>query len=246
MKKNTLIAVLFIASSWSLSAQDKIELKTDKDKFSYSIAINIAQSLKQQDMLNDVDIDVFTKAMKDEIAGKPSLMPMDSLNSFMQKYFAKKRLEFEKKRQEQGEVNKTEGLAFLEKNKKKKGVITTASGLQYEILSKGKSVEKPKPEDMVKVKYTGKLLDGKIFDSTDQHNSGQPIEFQLNRVIKGWTEGVALMTKGSKYRFYIPSELAYGQNGAGIEIGPNSVLIFDIELVDFNKQPETTEEDNSN
>ena len=181
MKKNTLIAVLFIASSWSLSAQDKIKLKTDKDKFSYSIAINIAQSLKQQDMLNDVDIDVFTKAMKDEIAGKPSLMPMDSLNSFMQKYFAKKRLEFEKKRQEQGEVNKTEGLAF-----------------------------------------------------------------QLNRVIKGWTEGVALMTKGSKYRFYIPSELAYGQNGAGIEIGPNSVLIFDIELVDFNKQPETTEEDNSN
>jgi FKBP-type peptidyl-prolyl cis-trans isomerase FklB len=242
MKKNKIIAVLCIVCSLSLSAQDKIELKTDKDKLSYSLALSIAQNLKQQDMLKDVDINIFNQALKDEIDGKPALYPMDSLNLFMQKYFSKKRQEFEKKRKEQGEVNKTQGVAFLEKNKKKKGVITTASGLQYEILEKSKSTEKPNSEDMVKVKYTGKLLDGKIFDSTDKNNAGNPIEFQLNRVIKGWTEGVSLMSKGAKYRFFIPSELAYGENGAGMDIGPNAVLIFDIELVDFTDKPETKTE----
>ncbi|CVK16604.1 MAG: FKBP-type peptidyl-prolyl cis-trans isomerase [Apibacter sp.] len=242
MKRNKIIAVLCVACSLSLSAQNKIELKTDKEKLSYSLALNIAQNLKQQDMLKDVDVNIFNQALRDEIAGKPAVFPIDSINSFMQKYFSKKRQEFEKKRKEKGEINKTQGLAFLEKNKKKKGVFTTASGLQYEVLEKSKSTEKPNPDDMVKVKYTGKLLDGKIFDSTDKNNSGNPIEFQLNRVIKGWTEGVALMNKGSKYRFFIPSDLAYGENGAGMDIGPNSVLIFDIELVDFTNKNETKTE----
>ncbi len=241
MKKNKIVTLLGIVCSLSLSAQDKIELKTDKEKLSYSLAYNIVQSLKQQDMLEDIDINIFNRAFRDELAGKPSIYPMDSVNSFMQKYFFKKRQELENRRKEQGEVNKTQGLAFLEKNKKKKGVITTASGLQYEVIEKSKSTEKPNENDMVKVKYTGKLLDGKIFDSTDKNNSGNPIEFQLNRVIKGWTEGVSLMTKGSKYRFFIPSELAYGENGAGMDIGPNSVLIFDIELVDFKKPEDNTE-----
>lgn len=241
MKKNKIVTLLGIICSLSLSAQDKIELKTDKQKLSYSLAYNIVQSLKQQDMLEDIDINIFNQTFRDELAGKPSIYPMDSVNSFMQKYFFKKRQELENKRKQQGEVNKTQGLAFLEKNKKKKGVITTASGLQYEVLEKSKSTEKPNEDDMVKVKYTGKLLDGKIFDSTDKNNSGNPIEFQLNRVIKGWTEGVSLMSKGSKYRFFIPSELAYGENGAGMDIGPNSVLIFDIELVDFKKTEDNTE-----
>jgi FKBP-type peptidyl-prolyl cis-trans isomerase FklB len=236
MKKNTIVIALCVMSSLPLFAQKKIEIKTDKEKLSYSLGVNIAQSLIQQDMEDDMDFNIFNQAMKDELSGAELAFPMDSMNAFMQDYFAKKREGFEKKRKEQGEKNKEIGAKFLEQNKKKKGVVTTPSGLQYEIVTKSKSVEKPKPEDMVKVKYTGKLLDGTVFDSTDKNNNGEPIEFQLNHVIKGWTEGVGLMAKGAKYRFFIPAELAYGENGAGRDIEPNSVLIFEVELVDFTEQ----------
>ncbi len=236
MKKN-IIAVALCLASLPLFAQRLTELKTDKEKLSYSIGANIAQNLKQEDIADEVDTNVLSQAMNDVLKGDKLVFPQDSMNAFMQKYVEKKRQEFEKKRQEEGEKNKAEGQRFLEQNKKKKGVVTTASGLQYEVLTKGKSQEKPKPEDLVKVKYEGKLLDGTVFDSTDKNSNGEPIEFQLNRVIKGWTEGVGLMTKGSKYRLYIPSELAYGERGAGKDIAPNSVLIFDVELIDFKPAP---------
>lgn len=127
------------------------------------------------------------------------------------------------------EENKTAGATFLAENGKKEGIVTTASGLQYEVLTKGTGAKNPSATDTVEVNYEGKLLDGKIFDSSYQR--GESISFPLNRVIAGWTEGVQLMTEGAKYRFYIPSELAYGTHGAGRDIGANATLIFDVELI---------------
>jgi FKBP-type peptidyl-prolyl cis-trans isomerase len=127
------------------------------------------------------------------------------------------------------EENKAAGVAFLAENAKKANIVTTSSGLQYEILTPGTGTTSPSATETVKVHYKGTTLDGKEFDSS--YSRGEPISFPLNRVIPGWTEGVQLMTEGAKYRFYIPSELAYGEQGAGGSIAPNSTLIFDVELL---------------
>jgi len=127
------------------------------------------------------------------------------------------------------EENKAAGAAFLAENTKKSNIITTASGLQYEILTAGAGTKSPSATDNVTVHYRGTTIDGKEFDSS--YSRGEPATFPLNRVIKGWTEGVQLMKEGAKYRFYIPSELAYGEQGAGRDIGPNATLIFDVELI---------------
>ncbi|PQL94079.1 FKBP-type peptidyl-prolyl cis-trans isomerase [Apibacter adventoris] len=236
MKKRIIVIALCVFSLPAL-AQRVTELKTDKEKLSYSLGVNIAQNLKQQNMDKDLDVKIFNQAMNDVLSGTKLVFSEDSISKFMNRYISIKREEYTKKIKELGEKNKVIGQKFLEDNKKKKGVITTASGLQYEILTKGKSVGTPKPEDIVKVKYEGRLIDGTVFDSTQNNNNGEAIEFPLNRVIKGWTEGVGLMTKGSKYRFFVPSDLAYGEREAGTKIEPNSVLIFDIELVDFKAAP---------
>ncbi len=125
--------------------------------------------------------------------------------------------------------NKTAGATFLAENGKKTGIVTTASGLQYEVLTQGKGAKHPSATDSVEVNYAGTTLDGKEFDSS--YKRGESISFPLNGVIKGWTEGVQLMTEGAKYRFYIPSELAYGERGAGRDIAANAALIFDVELI---------------
>lgn len=127
------------------------------------------------------------------------------------------------------EENKTAGAAFLAENAKKEGIVTTASGLQYEVLTKGTGTKSPSATDLVEVNYEGKLLDGTVFDSS--YKRGESITFPLNRVIAGWTEGLQLMTEGAKYRLYIPSDLAYGTRGAGRDIGANATLIFDVELL---------------
>jgi FKBP-type peptidyl-prolyl cis-trans isomerase len=127
------------------------------------------------------------------------------------------------------EENKTAGATFLAENGKKAGIVTTASGLQYEVLTKGAGTKSPSASDVVEVNYEGKLLDGTVFDSS--YKRGESISFPLNRVIAGWTEGLQLMTEGAKYRLYIPSDLAYGSRGAGRDIGANATLIFDVELI---------------
>ena len=127
------------------------------------------------------------------------------------------------------EENKTAGATFLAENGKKSGVVTTASGLQYEVLTQGIGTKHPTATDVVEVNYEGKLLDGTIFDSS--YKRGESISFPLNRVIAGWTEGLQLMTEGAKYRLYIPSDLAYGSRGVGRDIGANATLIFDVELL---------------
>ncbi|MGZ8164200.1 MAG: FKBP-type peptidyl-prolyl cis-trans isomerase [Methylobacter sp.] len=127
------------------------------------------------------------------------------------------------------EENKAAGKTFLAENTKKPNIVTTASGLQYEVLTKGKGTASPSATDSVTVHYKGTTLDGEEFDSS--YSRGEPATFPLDRVISGWTEGVQLMKEGDKFRFYIPSELAYGEQGAGRSIGPNSTLIFDVELI---------------
>ncbi|HCR77851.1 MAG TPA: peptidylprolyl isomerase [Chryseobacterium sp.] len=232
MKRQT-IALLCIAI-FSVSCAKKDENAadgkyTDDQKASYYIGLSIAQNMKQEGF--KVDADLLAQAIKEEMNGGKKLMPAEEMEAFMQEFMQK---QHEKKQAAAGvkaDENKKKGLDFLAKNKSNPKVKTTASGLQYEVLQEGDGKTKPKASDVVQVKYTGKLLDGTVFDSTDK-NGGAPMDINLGAVIKGWTEGIQLMSKGSKYRFYIPSELAYGDNGAG-PIPAGATIIFDVELVDI-------------
>jgi len=170
----------------------------------------------------DLDLDVLFQAVRTAFEGRTPLLGEQEAAAALQDYMTRKQ-------QAAAEKNRAEGAAFLAENKKQKGVITTASGLQYMVLREG-SGPRPNPTSTVRVNYEGKLLDGTVFDSS--YERGQPAEFGLNQVIAGWTEGVALMPVGAKYRFWIPSELAYGANGApGGKIGPDATLTFDVELL---------------
>ncbi|WP_410473178.1 FKBP-type peptidyl-prolyl cis-trans isomerase [Faucicola mancuniensis] len=186
----------------------------------YMMGTNVAQSakdLKQEDII---------KGLQDGQAGKQAVLTREQMEQAVMAYQ-------ERQMKEMLDGNLAKGQQFLAENGKKAGVKTTASGLQYEVLKEGNAT-KPKATDRVSVKYEGKLLNGQVFDSTEK-SGGQPVEFPLNQVIAGWTEGLQLMGEGAKYRFYIPSNLAYGEQGApqgGIE--PNSVLIFDVELLKVN------------
>lgn len=232
MKKLLILGI--ITFGFSMTQAQVTELKTDKEKFSYANGLWYANSiLKGQNIINDVDLTIFMQAIKSSLNNEKTLIESDSTISVLQQYMTQK-MEAEKVAQ------KAKGEAYLAQNKAKKGVITTASGLQYEILkaSKDKSLLRPRAEDNVKVNYEGRLIDGTVFDTNAKRDNGAPTEFPLNNVIKGWIEGVQLMKKGEKFRFTIPSELAYGEQGPP-SIGPNQVLIFDIELVDFKAQTNT-------
>lgn len=185
---------------------------TDDQKVSYYLGMNVASSMKNQGL--NIDPEIFAQAFKDEQTGAKKLLDPAGMNTFMMEYSKKMN---DKKMAEQkvaGEKNQKLATDLLEKNKKNPAIKTTASGLQYEVTKEGEGKEHPKSSDMVKVLYTGKLPDGTVFDSTESRDN-QPAEFPLSGVIKGWTEGIQLMTKGAKYKFYIPANLAYGENGAG-------------------------------
>lgn len=207
-----------------------MELKTQKDKASYSIGVSIGKNLKDQKV--DITTDILVKGLLDAYTGAKTQLTEkemgDVLTQFQQEIMAKAQEEAAKK----GGENKTKGEKFLADNKNKPGVKSTPSGLQYSVITEGTG-PKPTASSTVKVHYTGKLIDGTTFDSSVDR--GEPVEFPLNGVIKGWTEGVQLMSKGSKYKFYIPAELAYGERGAGNAIGPNETLVFEVELLDIVK-----------
>ncbi|WP_227699126.1 FKBP-type peptidyl-prolyl cis-trans isomerase [Spirosoma radiotolerans] len=207
-------------------------LASTQDSVSYSIGIFMAQNLKQQG-LNDLNSDLLMRGLQDALKGQSTLLTQEQcsqvMNGFMQKQMAVRNAEGMKASAE----NKKIGAAFLTENKAKPGVVTTASGLQYSVDKEGTGA-KPTATDRVKVHYTGKTLDGKVFDSSVER--GQPAEFGVNEVIKGWTEALQLMPVGSKWKLYIPSELAYGDRGAGADIKPGSTLVFDVELLDIVKQ----------
>ena len=190
------------------------------DQLSYALGMSMASSLVNSG-LNQIDVDSFVKAFVEVINNGAADMSPQEANQYIQEYLSKRQNEM------LGENLKI-GREFLEENKKKEGVVALPSGLQYEILKEGTG-PKPKATDKVKCHYHGTLINGKVFDSSVER--GQPAVFGVNQVIKGWVEALQLMPVGSKWRLYIPSELAYGSQGAGSSIEPNSALIFDVELL---------------
>jgi FKBP-type peptidyl-prolyl cis-trans isomerase FklB len=213
------ILSLTLITTITLKAQ---AFKTEQDSLSYSLGILVADNLKNQGF-GDIDVDLFAKAMKAYMKGEETLMTTAQCQGVVQENATKKTMKA-------GESNKIEGEAFLAKNKLRPEVTTLPDGLQYEILKSGDG-PKPKETDKVLVHYHGTLINGQIFDSSVQR--GEPIAFPLNQVIKGWTEVVQLMPVGSKWKVYIPYQLAYGERGAGGSIGPYSALIFEIELLEI-------------
>ncbi len=231
MKRQTIALFCIAAFSISCSKNDDKQddnKYTDEQKASYYIGLSIAQNMKQEGF--KVDERLLAQAIKEEMDGGKKLMPAEEMDAFMQEFMQKQHEKKQAIAGGQADENKKKGLEFLTKNKSNPKVKTTASGLQYEVLQEGDGKTKPTAADVVQVKYTGKLLDETVFDSTDK-NGGAPMDINLGSVIKGWTEGIQLMSKGSKYRFYIPSDLAYGDNGAGPAIPPGATIIFDVELV---------------
>ena len=194
------------------------------EKLSYAIGMSMAQNLIQSG-LEDIDVDSFVKGFTDVWNETDLDLSPQEAEKLLQEYFTKQQ-------DEMFDQHLEVGRAFLEENKKKANVVTLPSGLQYEILTEGTG-EKPKATDSVKCHYHGTLIDGTVFDSSVKR--GQPAVFGVTQVIQGWVEALQLMPVGSKWRLYIPSELAYGKQGAGGSILPNSALIFEVELLGIEK-----------
>jgi FKBP-type peptidyl-prolyl cis-trans isomerase len=201
-------------------------LKTDKDKASYAIGVNIGKQMHKDSV--DVDPAIISRGMKDAIAGGKLLLTDDEMKTALAKFSGELRAKQEAAMQKTGEINKKAGDDFLAQNKTKEGVVALPDGLQYKILKEGTG-PKPTATDSVVCNYRGTLLDGTEFDSS--YKRGQPATFPVSGVIKGWTEAVQLMPVGSKWQLFLPAELAYGSRGAGQEIGPNATLIFEVELL---------------
>ncbi len=208
----------------AVNNNDNMELKTELDSVSYGIGVNIGKSLASQGM-EALNTDAIAQAMSDVLGGSELKMTeeecMQIVTGYMQAAEAQK---------SQGVIE--EGKKFLEENGKRSSVVTLSSGLQYEIMTEGNG-PKPVATDKVKTHYHGTLLNGDVFDSSVDR--GEPISFPVNGVIKGWTEALQLMPVGSKWKLFIPYDLAYGERGAGAQIGPFSTLIFEVELIDIEK-----------
>lgn len=197
------------------------------DKLSYALGMSMGHNFKGTGIktLNSADFAAGVASVYDGV--KPE-MTFDEAKRIVNEYFAKLEADMQAEAAKQGEVNRKNGEAFLTENAKREGIKVTESGLQYEVLESGKG-DSPKASDNVEVHYTGKLIDGTVFDSSVER--GVPASFGVTQVIPGWVEALQLMHEGDKWRLYIPSDLAYGPNGAGGVIGPNMTLIFDVELL---------------
>ena len=217
----------------SCNAQDKkksdANIKTQMDSVSYGLGVSIGANLKTN-ALDSINVDMLSKGMKDFFANKNSMTAEQSDGAIKAYLGAKEKAK--------GEGNLKIGQAFLEENKKKPGVIVTASGLQYMIMKAGTG-PKPALTDKVTTHYHGTLIDGTVFDSSVER--GQPASFPVSGVIPGWTEALQLMPVGSKWKLFVPANLAYGERGAGGKIGPNSTLVFEVELLSIDKADESKE-----
>jgi FKBP-type peptidyl-prolyl cis-trans isomerase FklB len=218
------IAILALGS-WA-QAQEPKGLKDQKEKLSYVIGVDIGKALEKQGV--QIDPEIVAKGLKDGFSGGKLLMNDQEIQETMTAFQKEMRVKQEAALKQAGEKNKKEGEAFLTENKTKEGVRTLPSGLQYKVIKAG-SGKKPKATDTVVTHYKGTLLDGTEFDSSYRRN--QPATFKVNGVIRGWTEALQLMEEGAKWILYVPSALAYGERGAGGQIGPNATLIFEVELV---------------
>jgi len=212
------------------TAANKTKLETDIEKVSYTIGLNFGRNLKNQEVA--IDHASFLTGLKHAQEGTTALLTDQEQGETMRSFQTAQMEKMTKKREEDTTKNKKAGEDFLAANKTKEGVVTTASGLQYKVITAGTGA-KPTAEDTVVTHYKGTLIDGTEFDSSYKRN--EPAEFGVGNVIKGWTEALQLMNVGSKYELYIPSDLAYGEQGSGPKIGPNATLVFEVELLEVKK-----------
>lgn len=219
-----------------VNAASITDTSSDLAKVGYSFGYMMGEGNK--DTVNDLDLDAFYQGFKDSYGNKQPTLTAEQMQKTLVAYGKRREAEYAKQIQALARKNLEQGEVFLAKNAKKAGVITTKSGLQYEVLAQGTG-KMPTANDTVKVNYEGHLIDGTIFDSSIKR--GEPVQFPLKQVIKGWREGLPLMREGAKYRFFVPAKLGYGEAGMpGIE--PNSVLIFDINLLEVNPKPVKSEQ----
>jgi len=207
-------------------ARAPLALKTEKEKVSYAMGMNFGTGLRKQSI--DIDPAILARGLKDSFSNGKTLLTEDQMRAILIQLQNDQRKKQQELAQQLGDANKKEGMAFLEANKTKEGVITLPSGLQYKVLQEGTG-PKPLPTDKVVCNYRGILLDNTEFDSS--YKRGQPATFPVTGVIKGWTEALELMPVGSKWQLFVPAELAYGDRGAGGQIGPGATLIFEVELL---------------
>jgi FKBP-type peptidyl-prolyl cis-trans isomerase FklB len=209
-----------------------LTLKTDQEKFSYALGMRMGANFKRQGVT--VDPAILERGLKDSLAGGKTLLTEEQAESSLMQVQNDLRKKQQEKMQAEADENKKQGEEFLAENKTKEGVKTLPSGLEYKILTEGTG-PKPTASDTVECNYRGTLIDGKEFDSSAKH--GGPATFPVSGVIKGWTEALQMMAVGSKWQLFIPPDLAYGERGAGPDIGPDSTLVFEVELINI-KQAE--------
>ena len=224
MKNVIIISSLLAVVACKPETPKEVKLENELDSVSYSLGVNIGENINKQ--FEDISLDNFIAGMKGVLNNEEDpKISGEQATAIIQGYFTKK----------QGQESESmieEGKKFLETNASKEGVTVLESGLQYEVLAEGDGINMPKLEDNVTTHYHGTLMDGTVFDSSVDR--GEPASFPVNGVIKGWTEALQLMSVGSKWKLYVPYDLAYGERGAGPQIGPYSTLVFEVELISIN------------
>lgn len=233
--KKTLVAAL-VAASVSIAHAADVELTSKEQKLGYAIGTMFGSRMAND--FEGMDLETFKAGFEDSFKGSEPKMKMEDVQATIQAFQQEQMEKAQREQAKMAEEAKAKSQAWLEEKAKEKGVKKTESGLMYKVITKGDGKKKPAATDTVKVNYEGKLVDGTVFDSSFER--GEPISFPLNQVIPGWTEGVQLMSVGSKYEFYIPSELAYGPGGTG-PIPPHAALQFTVELLDIEAAPAVEE-----
>jgi len=226
-----IVTTLLLLTFGSAAAQEKPTLKDQKEKISYIIGMDIGANLKKQSI--DIDADIVARGIKDGLSGAKPLLSQQEAREVMTAFEKEMKARQEATQQVAGEKNKKEGEIFLAENKKKEGVKTLPSGLQYKVIKPG-SGKKPAATDTVTTHYRGTLINGTEFDSS--YRRGKPATFPVSGVIPGWTEALQLMEEGAKWQLFIPPNLAYAERGAGQVIGPHTTLIFEVELISIQEK----------